>query len=270
MSDLRQQTLSRTVSPDGTEIGYWSSGSGPSVLLVHGGLGDHTRWDALRPHLESRVTVHAMDRRGRGASGDHPDYAIEREFEDVAAVVDAVASEAGEPVDVYGVSLGGVCAIGGAIHTGSIRRLALYEGWPPAPPEMEPPEGFVERTEALLAAGDPEAALTEAYRTLLQLSDDELARVRSRPEWRARVAAAHTIPREHRAVDGVTFDADHLGRIAAPTLLLVGDQGPDWNAERIAAALPDARIAVLEGQGHMADVLAPDVVARPLLEFLAS
>ena len=104
MPTSSQPTLSHALSRDGTEIGYFTSGVGPPLVLVHGGLGDHTRWGALRPHLEPHVTVHAMDRRGRGASGDHPGYSIEREYEDVAAVVDDIAESSGARVSVYGHS----------------------------------------------------------------------------------------------------------------------------------------------------------------------
>ena len=79
-------------SHDHTEIAYWTSGDGPPVVLVHGTPADHTRWRPLLPYLERHVTVHAIDRRGRGASGDAPEYSLQREYEDVAAVVDAVAA----------------------------------------------------------------------------------------------------------------------------------------------------------------------------------
>ncbi|MBD0328620.1 MAG: alpha/beta fold hydrolase [Thermoleophilia bacterium] len=118
------------VSRDGTEIAYWTSGHGPPLVLVHGAPADHTRWRPLLPYVEPHAMVHAIDRRGRGASGDCPEYALVREFEDVAAVVDAVADAAGRPADVYGHSFGGLCAFGAAALTSSIRRLVLYEGWP--------------------------------------------------------------------------------------------------------------------------------------------
>jgi pimeloyl-ACP methyl ester carboxylesterase len=269
MATALQAQLHHTTSRDGTTVGYWTSGDGPPLVLVHGGFGDHTRWDALRPHLEPHVTVHAMDRRGRGASGDHPDYSIEREYEDVAAVVDAVASETGATVDVYGVSLGGVCALGAALLTTHIRRLAVYEGWPPVPAETAPPPGFIERIEHLLKKGDREAALAVGYRELLQLSDDEIEHLKGRPEWSARLASVHTMPRELRTVHEVQFDAQRLAPISAPTLLLVGEEGPDWKPDPVAAALPDARIHVLEGQSHAADLFAPELVAKPLLRFLS-
>jgi pimeloyl-ACP methyl ester carboxylesterase len=88
------------VSRDGTEIAYWTSGYGPPLVLVHGAPADHTRWRPLLPYLEPHVTVYALDRRGRGAGGDAPRYRLEREYEDVAAVVDAVAAASGARVDI--------------------------------------------------------------------------------------------------------------------------------------------------------------------------
>lgn len=93
---MSESEVTYVTSTDGTRIGFSSSGSGPPLLLVHGGLGDRTRWEALLPYLEPHLRVHAMDRRGRGLSGDPPEYALEREYEDVAAVVDAIATSSGE------------------------------------------------------------------------------------------------------------------------------------------------------------------------------
>ncbi|HEU4397426.1 MAG TPA: alpha/beta fold hydrolase, partial [Actinomycetota bacterium] len=95
MTGTTEATVTRVVSRDGTEIGYWTSGEGPPLLLVHGTTADHTRWRPLLPYLEPHATVYALDRRGRGTSGDAPDYGVAREFEDVAAVVDAVAEASG-------------------------------------------------------------------------------------------------------------------------------------------------------------------------------
>lgn len=108
-----EATMTRVTSRDGTQIAYWTSGEGPPLVVVHGTTADHTRWRPLLPCLEPHATVHALDRRGRGASGDAPDYDVAREFEDVAAVVDAVAQASGSAVDVLGHSYGGLCAFGG-------------------------------------------------------------------------------------------------------------------------------------------------------------
>ncbi len=262
----------RVVSRDGTEIAYWTSGEGPPLVLVHGAPADHTRWRPLLPYLEPHATIHAMDRRGRGASGDGPDYCLEREFEDVAAVVDAVAGASGCTVDVYGHSFGGVCAFGGATLTSNVRRLILYEGWPPADPNaLAFPPVFGDRLDELLTAGNLEAVAETVFRELAKMPEEELSALRAHPSWPARVAAARLIPREIRAIPEATFDPERAAKIKAPTLLLTGAESGDpskADIETVAAALPEARIGVLEGQQHVADILAPEVVAHHLLAFL--
>ena len=92
-------------------------------MLVHGATADHSSFRFLAPALEADFTVSAVDRRGRGESGDTADYAIEREFDDVAAVVGAL----GGPVDLFGHSFGGTAALGAAPLAPNLRRLVLYE-----------------------------------------------------------------------------------------------------------------------------------------------
>src|SRR3954468_15659688 len=118
------------VSRDGTPIAVFSSGTGPPLVAVHGATADHTAFRAVGPLLATSFTVHAIDRRGRGASGDTEPYAIEREFEDIAAVAEALAAESATPVDVVGHSYGGRCALGAALRTAAIRRVVSYEGAP--------------------------------------------------------------------------------------------------------------------------------------------
>ena len=270
-SDMEKE-LHTVTSRDGTEIGYWVSGSGPPIALVNGPFGDHTRWDTLVPYLEPHVTVHAIDRRGRGASEDHPDWSIEREYEDVAAVVDAVAEATGSPVTVYGHSGGGMYAFGAVPLTSNVGRLVLYEGWPPRDPEViSTPTELVERMQRLLGEDDREALLELVFRELVGSDEEELEHVKSQPSWQARVEAAHTGVRELRALDALSWDPEEAGRVTVPTLLLVGDTDPHPLADEAAAvadALPDARIAVLEGQGHEADITAPDLVAEAIVEFV--
>jgi pimeloyl-ACP methyl ester carboxylesterase len=155
--------MSRVRSRDGTKIAYWTSGLGSPLVVVHGAAADHTRWRPLLPYLEAHFTIHAMDRRGRGASGDSPPYGVIRECEDVAAVVDAVAESSGSPVDVYGHSHGGFCAFGAATLSPNIRRLALYEGWPVRHPGVFAlPTEVEQRMEALLT---PEIAMPSSRRS---------------------------------------------------------------------------------------------------------
>src|SRR3712207_8086243 len=105
---IGQETVT---SVDGTSIAYWRSGEGPPLVLVHGTAADHSRWAPVLPAFEQRFTVYAIDRRGRGGSGDSGDYAIEREFEDVAEVVDSL----GESVNLLGHSYGALCALEAAL-----------------------------------------------------------------------------------------------------------------------------------------------------------
>jgi pimeloyl-ACP methyl ester carboxylesterase len=264
--------MRRATSRDGTEIAYWTSGAGPPLVLVHGAPADHTRWRPLLPYLEPHVTVHAIDRRGRGGSGDAPDYELAREFEDVVAVVEAVAEESGRSVDVYGHSYGGLCAFGGAASSTSVRKLVLYEGWPLVNADAYAgPPGFYERVEALLAEGNRGGVVEAVLRELAGMSDDELRAMQAEPSWKARVDVAHTLGRELRAIAAAPFDRAQAEKITAPTLLVTGAESADPAAaeiDTIAAALPDARVVVIGGQGHAADVLAPEVFTEQVVAFL--
>jgi pimeloyl-ACP methyl ester carboxylesterase len=265
-------TMTHVVSRDGTKIAYWTSGDGPPLLIVHGTSGTHERFAPLLPYLEPYATVHVMDRRGRGGSGDAPDYELQREFEDVAAVVDAIAEVSGPKVNVYGHSYGGECAFGAALLTSNIRSLVLYEGWPPVQPEkLKFPRRVEQRLDALVTSGDREAALELFWREVVKASEEDIRAIRAQPTWAARVATVHTITREVRAFYDDTFDPGRAARITVPVLLLAGDDTPNElrdDLETVAAALPDARIAYLEGQQHIADVLAPELFSERVLEFL--
>lgn len=104
-------------SADGTPIAVWVQGDGPAMVMVHGSIADHTTFDPFVEALRDGLTTFCMDRRGFGASGEASPYAIERDFEDVAAVVDAVAARTGGPVALWGHSYGANCAMGGAALT---------------------------------------------------------------------------------------------------------------------------------------------------------
>lgn len=263
----------RVRSHDGTEIAVWQSGAGPPLVLVHGTPADHTRWRPLLPHLEPHVTVFALDRRGRGESTDAPDYAFEREFEDVAAVVDAIAARTAEPVRVYGHSVGGNVAFGAATLTSNIDRLVIYEGWPvPDPGVWALPADLEARMDALLAAGERDAAVELLFRELEDLSDEDMAAFKAAPSWPGRVAAAATITREIRGLTTNRLDADVARSITAPVLLVTGAHSVDLaqpHAQAVAEMLPNARVMVLDGQGHVADVLEPELFVEKVLPFLA-
>ena len=121
--------MKTVIARDGTKLACWRGGQDPPLLLVHGSVSDTTIWSLVQPALEKRFTVHAMNRRGREGSGALVECSLEREFEDVAAVVDSI----GEPVHVLGHSFGALCALGAALKTNFVRSLMLYEPPPPDP-----------------------------------------------------------------------------------------------------------------------------------------
>ncbi|HET8526231.1 MAG TPA: alpha/beta hydrolase [Actinomycetota bacterium] len=264
------ESFSRVTSRDGTEIAFWPGGDGTPLLLVHGALSDHTRWAPLLPYLEPHASVATMDRRGRGASGDGPDYQVAREFEDVAAVVDELARSSGSRVAVYGHSFGATCAIGAALLTGNAGRLVLYEPSTEAA-AGELPAGVVDRLEAELAQGDREAALDILFREVVMLPDEQVSALREQPAWKGRVAAIHTVPRELAAEIGGAVELERLADVTVPVLLVNGGESPDYmrsDTRAIADALANARVIVLEGQDHVGDVLAPEVFAEAVIPFL--
>ena len=121
---------------DGVRIGLLTAGTGPALLLVHGGMGRLERWAPMWAPLTERWRVTAMDRRGRGSSGDAEPYALSKEYEDVAAVAASLAASEGGPVDVFAHSYGATCTLGAAAQGAPFRRIALYE-----PPGRRPPPG---------------------------------------------------------------------------------------------------------------------------------
>lgn len=256
-------------SADGTSLAVWVDGEGPPLVLVHGGLQDHTRLGPLMNELSDDVATFAMDRRGRGASGDGPDYSIHREFEDVAAVVDAVADRTGGPVALWGHSYGANCAMGGATLTRNVHHLVLYE------PGLGTayPTGAIEAVEQAVATGDSEAAIVAVLVQVAGATDDEIDEMRASPLWPSRIATAPTVPRELRTEHEWVYLPGQFDAIAPPTLVLAGSESPalqDEATRRAIAAIPGAEIRVLEGHGHFAFQTDPGMVATIIREFALS
>jgi pimeloyl-ACP methyl ester carboxylesterase len=184
--------MEKVRSRDGTFIAYQRSGKGEPLVFVHGTTADHTRWASLLPELERHFTVYAVDRRGRGQSGDTPPYALEREFEDVGAVVES----AGPRANLLGHSYGALCALEAALLTTRLSKSVLYEpAFPVEGIELYPP-GTKEKFEALLERGDRELLLEVFFRELVGVSEQDIALMRSESVWQVRLAAAHTVARE--------------------------------------------------------------------------
>jgi len=260
-------------SIDGTRIAIFSSGDGPPLLLVHGASADHTTFRVLGPLLESTFATHAIDRRGRGASGDTAPYAIEREYEDVAAVASAVARDAGRPVDVFGHSYGGRCALGAALLTSDIRRVISYEGAPTPPGERYGDATLAAELETLAAAGRNETLLERFLTDVVGMTPSEIDRYRADPVWPLRVAAAPTIARELAVESGDAAGLEHLGRVRQPVLQVLG--GDSRREFAVATAALDDRLAagsivVIPGAKHAAHHTHPDAVLEAVTAFLAA
>jgi pimeloyl-ACP methyl ester carboxylesterase len=257
-----EAALSAT-SPDGTRIACWRSGTGPPLLLVHGTTADHTRWRPVLPLLEPHATVYAVDRRGRGASGDVLDYAVEREFADIAAVVDAI----GAPVDVVAHSYGALCSLGAALRTAGMRRLVLYE-----PPVLQPTRTPADdRMAELLAEGRRAEVVQTFFREIVGADEHQLQLLMSAPSWPGRVAAAHTVIRERLVDPPYSFDPGLYAGLGVPTLLISGGDSPPFlqaSTAAVAAAVPGARVVVLDGEQHVAMDSAPERFVAAVLGFL--
>jgi pimeloyl-ACP methyl ester carboxylesterase len=263
-------------SADWTAIAIFESGTAEPgtrpLVLVHGTTADHLTFRVVGPMLGRRRRLFAVDRRGRGASGDAAEYAIEREFEDVAAVADAVAADAGGPVDVAGHSYGGRCALGASLLTPSIRRIVCYEGAPAPADRPYQPSDLAGRLRAQLDDGDPEAALETFMREVVGMDDAGMARFRADAVWPLRVAAAHTIPRELDAERSAAASLEALGAVAVPVLQVLGTASVPAFHEATAALdtrLAGGSVARIEGAAHAAHHTHPEAFVKAVEAFLS-
>ena len=267
MSQLAPRTaIDHVVSADGTRIGFRTSGTGPPLVMVHGGSADSSVLSKVVPLLEPHLTVHAMDRRGRGLSDDGASYDVTLEYADVAAVVDAVAKRSGQQVSLYGHSYGALCALGAARLTTRLDRLFLYE--PAFRGVVREADGGLETLDALTASGRPDDALEHFYRNLVGMTSAEVAAMRTAPSWAARLAALPALSRELRVATTLDVDAEQLRDLDVPTWCLVGDQSTEGQRTIVSAvhsALPDSRLVPLPGQAHAAQITAPELLADVLL-----
>lgn len=260
---------SRTVtSADGTRIGLVSAGSGRPLLLVHGGMTSSARWQPLWPLLTGRFEVSAMDRRGRGRSGDHARYVLDREFQDVAAVAADLAGRHGGPVDVFGHSIGAVCALGAAAAGAPVRRIALYE--PPGPETV--PRDWVDRATAMVHAEEPGRAMVSFLTEVIGVPWETVVAMRDTPVAEASLdIVAATLVREAEAL--TTVDLDRLARqVAQPAMLLLGAASPEWAhaiTRRLRRALPQTTLRVLDGLGHEGVDTNPERVTEELTAFFS-
>jgi pimeloyl-ACP methyl ester carboxylesterase len=250
-------------SKDGTTIAFDRQGSGPPLVLVGGALSNRGAAADLAALLAPHLMVLAYDRRGRGASTDTVPYAVDREIEDLEALIGA----AGGSASLYGHSSGGVLALRAAGAGQAITRLAVYE--PPFIVDHSRdvlPRDFVDHVDHLLAAGRRGDAVAYFMTVAVQVPEEIVSRMRGSPMWAAMEEAAPTLAYDNRIMDGLmTGDRSPLERWATlpmPILALDGGASPAWARNAVGAlaeAVPQAGYRTIEGQDHGVQpaVLAP-------------
>ena len=250
-------------SADGTVIGYHRTGQGIPTVLLHGTSADSASWALSGPHLARELTLLAVDRRGRGLSDLGEPHAVQREVEDVAALVDALD----QTPHLIGHSYGAMVALAAAAQGVPVRSLVLYEPPLTGPRHLDVEELAATCQEAL-DAGDREGVLRTFYTAIGEGPAVDMLRATPNVFQRF-LGNAHTIPRELRST--VDFADVPAARVTVPTLLLVGSASTEQYHESIAtlaAVVPDARTEVLTGQGHLGHALAPEAFAATVLDFL--
>ncbi len=264
--DDRHSQMFRVPSKDGTLIALECAGAGPTLILVHGGIGDRTRWTPMFPLLSSHFTVCAMDRRGHGLSADSKDYGLQKEAEDVAAVVDSRPG----PVFVLGHSYGGVAALEATFLTGRISKLILYE--PPLQDPVDHNLAVTRKMERMIKEGAREQAVITFVTEVVHLSPSEVEAMKLRPAWPDLVATIDTQVRQMYALAGYRFDATRMSAVSQPTLLLIGSETTAPYLKQainsLQTSLPHPTRVVLDGQQHNAMDSGRDLLAKAIVAFL--
>ncbi|TMD91002.1 MAG: alpha/beta hydrolase [Chloroflexi bacterium] len=250
--------MNKLRSADGTQIAFDRSGAGPALVLVVGAFSDRSSTKKLALGLGSNFTIYEYDRRGRGDSDEVGPYSIEREAEDLAAVIEA----AGGSAYAFGHSSGGALVLEAAATGVPIRGLTVYE-----PPYTKGPSQAVASRLAEMAEAGRNSEAVEAFLALMGTPGGVVEQMKAGPYWGHMESFAHTLAYEVTLCNGGSVPAERLAKISAPTLALAGGSSPAWAGEAakaIAAAVPNGHARVLDGQGHG---VADDVLIPVLKEF---
>ena len=254
--------MDTVISRDGTTLAYDRLGDGPPVVLVSGGSVDRTSNAGLAEQLADTHRVYNYDRRGRGDSGDTPPYAIEREVEDIAAVLEV----AGGSAHLYGSSSGGGLAMHAAAAGLPVVKLALWE--PPYNVNGRPdlPDDTASVYRELVAAGRRGDAAEYFMAKVVGMPPEFVAGARQQPWWAQQEAIAHTLAYDAEIMGDYTLPEAVARAVKVPTLVIDGGASFGFlgeTADAVAGLIPGARRLTLEGQQHNVDpaVLAPALVA---------
>ncbi|UVK46446.1 alpha/beta hydrolase [Mesorhizobium sp. AR07] len=255
LAENAEPTTQAVLSRDGTPIACERSGRGHPLILVDGALCSRTMGPSLQlaRALEGNFTVFRYDRRGRGDSGDTAPYAVEREVDDIEAVLQAAGGEA----FVWGMSSGAMLALMAATRLPGISKLALYEAPLIVDDSRETTQADWATIRAAIAEGRRGDAVTAFLRSV-GMPGLLIVFMWLTPIWRKLKAVAHTLPYDGAIVAGdqlgETLDPARWASVHVTTLVTDGGKSPPWmqhGNKALAEALPNARYRTLAGQNHM-------------------
>ena len=255
--------MQTVTSPDGTRIAYDKRGKGPALILVGGALSARASAAELAQLLAPDFTVYSYDRRGRGDSGDTKPYSVEREVEDLAAVIDA----AGGSAFVYGKSSGAALALQAAASLGGkVTKLALYEApYSEAAGAADEWRAFTSKLDKLIAADNRTDAVT-SFMKFVGAPDEAIAGMKASDAWPAMVAMAPTLAYDNAVLgDDRSVPVAVAAKVKVPTLVMDGGASLETmpfmrtSADKLGKAIPGAQRRTIEGQAHDIDskILAP-------------
>jgi pimeloyl-ACP methyl ester carboxylesterase len=255
--------MRKVTSKDGTEIAFERSGAGPALIIVGGALADHTFYIPLSNELTRHFTVYTFDRRCRGQSGDTPPYAVEREVEDLAALI----AYAKEPVFLYGHSAGSALALRAAASGLSIAKLALAD--PPFTPRGVNEEAAkaehieqAARVQELNDKGDYKGSV-KFFLKDYGLSEEDLEALFQSPAGEAMLDCARALPYDYTVLGDGLVPTELASKVNVPTFILAAAAMPE-TAQALTESMPNARFRAMEASAHE---LPPADIAAELLRF---
>jgi pimeloyl-ACP methyl ester carboxylesterase len=257
------------VSADGTRIGYSKYGSGPAVVVSHGTHTVADDWGAFGREMGRHHTVYVYDRRGRGSSPDiGKPYTNESEVDDLAAMVKL----AGPDAAILGHSFGGGVAIAYALRDGFTGRLITYEAGHSVTGPVD--RGHLPDLQKLMDAEEYDRAAEYFLLKIAQMPKGEVAKFKSSPMWPGIVELNKLAPREMGFLRSLTWTPEQLSKLRCRSWLLLGSQTnpPPGEVSRTAALVdrvPAPTLYPLMGQGHVAYVADPQLLARVVTRCLA-
>lgn len=262
------QSKNNVISKDGTKIAFVKQGEGPALILVAAATADHTDAEQLAARLAGQFTVYNFDRRGRGGSNEASPYAIDREVEDIHALI----KEAGGSAFLFGSSSGAVLALEAASKLGSgVNKLFLYEppfivdeSRPPVSPE------YVNTLNRLVAEGDRSGAVEYFMTEAVGVPGEYIEFMKADPSWDKMSSMAHTLAYDGQIMgstqSGQPLPADRW-KVSIPVSVTSGENSPPFlheAAKALADLLEQGEYRMLEGQDHSAVMMAPEALAAEI------